>query len=65
MLLHPALLIVDHIHFQVSKAGATRFAEMLTSYLQYNGFLLGILLWSIVAAREVSTASALRTIKID
>lgn len=34
MLLHPGLVIIDHIHFQ------------------YNGFLYGILLWSVWAARE-------------
>lgn len=35
LLLHPGLIIVDHIHFQ------------------YNGFLYGILLWSMWAVREV------------
>lgn len=34
LLLHPGLVIVDHVHFQ------------------YNGFLYGILLWSLWAARE-------------
>lgn len=37
ILLSPALLIIDHIHFQ------------------YNGFLYGILILSIVAARKQST----------
>lgn len=37
ILLSPALLIIDHIHFQ------------------YNGFLYGILVLSIVAARKQST----------
>lgn len=34
LVLHPGLIIIDHIHFQ------------------YNGFLYGILFWSIWAARE-------------
>ena len=37
IVLSPALLIVDHIHFQ------------------YNGFLYGILIWSLVLARQTST----------
>ncbi|TKY90830.1 hypothetical protein EX895_000828 [Sporisorium graminicola] len=34
LLLHPGLIIIDHIHFQ------------------YNGFLFGVLAWSLWAARE-------------
>lgn len=34
LLMHPGLIIIDHIHFQ------------------YNGFLFGILAWSLWAARE-------------
>lgn len=34
LILHPGLIIIDHIHFQ------------------YNGFLYGVLFWSIWAARE-------------
>nr|OQO30010.1 Dolichyl pyrophosphate Glc1Man9GlcNAc2 alpha-1,3-glucosyltransferase [Rachicladosporium sp. CCFEE 5018] len=37
LLLSPALLIIDHIHFQ------------------YNGFMYGVLIWSIVLARKKST----------
>lgn len=58
VLLHPGLLIVDHIHFQVSlsfRTYARSYSHSLT--FQYNGFLLGILLWSVVAAREVSEPS--------
>ncbi len=34
LLMHPGLIIIDHIHFQ------------------YNGFLFGVLAWSLWAARE-------------